>query len=102
MILKKNETLVEIQSKQLAEDFALNVRLLRLSKGLDQGQAADRVGMHRIRWNEIEKSKHMPSWTTIIKVAISLNIAPHELVNPELHKRLTKQGVRDRMHVRYD
>jgi transcriptional regulator with XRE-family HTH domain len=66
-----------VQPKQ---QFAANLRRLRLAAGLSQMQLGDRAGLHFSEVSRLERGLRDPRLTTIVRLAGALQVPPAELL----------------------
>lgn len=80
---------IEKEYAILTESVALNVREIRLRRGLTQEQLAERAGLHRTRVVEIEGQRYVPLMKTILNLAIALGVEFGDLckTHPSLERR---------------
>jgi transcriptional regulator with XRE-family HTH domain len=62
------------------EQFARNLRRLRLAAGLSQEQLADRTGLHPTEISRLERAAREPRLGTIIRLASGLGVRIEKLV----------------------
>lgn len=70
----------EIDSTELRQVVARNVRLIRNSLNLSQEQLADSAGLHRTYIGSIERSERNVSLDNIAKIAQALHVRPERLL----------------------
>lgn len=68
--------------------FGESLRQFRLVAGYSQEYLAERAGLDRSYLGSIERGEHNLALINIIKIAIALNIQPHELLEC-LHSKET-------------
>ena len=73
----QNKTLVEIK-----QDLALNLRTLRLAKGLAQERLALDAGVDRTVVSKIERAITNPSLEILLRLANQLNTSLSRLLEP--------------------
>ncbi|MBZ9965004.1 helix-turn-helix domain-containing protein [Mesorhizobium sp. BR1-1-2] len=61
--------------------LGLNLRRLRLAKGLSQEAFADDVGIHRTYVSDLERGRRNPTITIVEKLAMFLAVKPGELLD---------------------
>jgi transcriptional regulator with XRE-family HTH domain len=66
-----------VQPKQ---QFAENLRRLRLAAGISQIELSDRCGLHFTEISRLERGVRDPRLATIVQLARGLEIEPAELV----------------------
>jgi transcriptional regulator with XRE-family HTH domain len=72
--------MAKAEKSALRQVVAANVRRLRKAKGLSQEAFADECGLHRTYVGAIERSERNVSLDNIERMAISLGVAPFELL----------------------
>jgi transcriptional regulator with XRE-family HTH domain len=65
-----------------AARLAVNVRLLRESRGLSQVQMAQRADLPRATWTNLESGAANPTLAVLLKVAAALQVRLEELLAP--------------------
>ena len=73
-----------------AKVIADNVRSLREAAGLGQAELGSASGMVAPAISRIESGTHLPSLTTLLKVAEALDVEPGRLLEPPTPKKKTK------------
>jgi transcriptional regulator with XRE-family HTH domain len=66
-----------VQPKQ---QFAANLRRLRLAAGLSQMELGDRAGLHFSEVSRLERGLRDPRLTTIVRLAGALQVPPADLL----------------------
>lgn len=66
--------------KRARERFARNLRELRAARGFSQEQFAIHADISRGYYGNIERGKHSPSLTTVVRLARALNVSVQELL----------------------
>ena len=62
------------------EQFAANLRRLRVAKGLSQEQLGFEAGLHRTEVGLLERGDRDPQLKTIVRLARGLGVAPIDLL----------------------
>lgn len=70
---------------QWLKDLSVNLLKLRAEKGLSQQELADKAGLTRAVYGDMERGDRIPKITTILKVAKALDCAPEKLLPPVPH-----------------
>jgi DNA-binding XRE family transcriptional regulator len=60
--------------------FGKAVRAFRMDQGVAQEELAAQAGIERSHMSKIERGKHLPSLTVILKVAVALKMSGTELM----------------------
>ncbi|MDY6781082.1 MAG: helix-turn-helix transcriptional regulator [Cyanobacteriota bacterium] len=68
------------QFSGLNQVVALNLRRMRKELGISQEDLAEKCGLHRTYIGAIERSERNITLQTLEKLAKSLDIAPHDLL----------------------
>lgn len=68
-----------IDNSQLRETIGINVKRLRLQRGLTQTELADRVGVTLAYIHRLEKGRSSPSAEVLFAIADSLAVKADEL-----------------------
>ena len=56
------------------------IRDFRKSKGMSQEVLSGLAGLDRTHYSKIERGLRSPTIETLFKIALALNVAPHELM----------------------
>jgi transcriptional regulator with XRE-family HTH domain len=75
-------------SGKLHKMFCVNVLFARKRAGLTQEEAAQRMGISRPRYTEIETGRYVPTLAIIERLALALKATPQELIDPDFSKEL--------------
>jgi len=70
-----------IKSDQLLIELGNSVRKVRLSKNLSIVEVSAKAGIESNNWTRLEKGGTNPTWKTICKVALALEVEPFELLS---------------------
>lgn len=62
------------QKARITRSFANNVRMLRISKNLQQKELADQLNWHRITITRIENGQHIPTYDNACLLADALGV----------------------------
>lgn len=65
---------------QPKQQFAANLRRLRLAAGLSQMELGDRAGLHFSEVSRLERGLRDPRLTTIVRLAGALQVPPAALL----------------------
>jgi len=63
------------------EQFAANVRSVRLARGLSQEALGDIAGLHMTEISRLERAVREPRLSTIVKLAQALGVSPASLLD---------------------
>jgi len=66
--------------RSIGRGFGDHLRELRQKRGLTQVQVADRCGFPQARISELERGGRTPNLVTILRLALSLECKPVDLV----------------------
>lgn len=73
-------TVEELLSQEIkVGDFARNLRLLRVWRGLDQGQLSKKSGVDRSSISRLESGHNSPQAATLEKLAAALEVSEETL-----------------------
>lgn len=61
--------------------FCANLRAAREEHGFNQGEMAKALGVSQPAYNQVEKGKHDPKLSTIVRAAAVLGVEPGDLIN---------------------
>ncbi|WP_283788877.1 helix-turn-helix domain-containing protein [Bermanella sp. WJH001] len=75
--MKKTNKAIE---SPLIQQAAINIRILRLQKGLSQEDLAELSGYHRTYIGSVERGERNITLTTLESLASTLNIEPSKLL----------------------
>jgi transcriptional regulator with XRE-family HTH domain len=70
----------EAWEQKVGQAFGGALAALRTKRGLSQELLAEAAGYHRTYVSLLERGKHRPSLTTVIRLAVALGVSPSELV----------------------
>jgi putative transcriptional regulator len=70
--------------------FAMNVKMLRIKKGLTMDELGRLLGVSRQRVNTMEKGEKFTSPATLAKIAQIFKIEETDLFDPALEKRIDR------------
>ena len=65
---------------EATEQFAHNLRDLRVRRGLSQEALGEASGLHRTEISLLERAGREPRLTTIVRLAHALKVGPSELL----------------------
>lgn len=65
---------------QPREQFAANLRRVRLERGLSQEALGDKSDLHRTEISLLERGERDPRLATIVRLARGLGVAPSDLL----------------------
>jgi XRE family transcriptional regulator, regulator of sulfur utilization len=92
-----------MDTEELAERLALNVRTLREARNLTQVQIAKSAGIPRATWAHIESGAGNPTLFVLTKIALALSVPVEELIGRRAkaarHYPRESLAVRERMGV---
>jgi len=77
----------EVWEQKVGLAFGAALAELRLGRGLSQERLADQAGYHRTYVSLLERGRHRPSLTTVIRLAVALGVAPSAFVH-DVERRL--------------
>ena len=64
--------------------MARNLRRFRTERGLTQEEVAERAGLNRNYVGMIEREEHSPTIDVLERVAVVLDLDPHDLLRRDL------------------
>ena len=70
----------------------LTIKNCRKRKGLTQEILSGLAGLDRTHYSKIERGLRSPNIDSIFKIAMALNIPPHELII-EIEKQMKETGI---------
>ncbi|QCO02831.1 XRE family transcriptional regulator [Azospirillum argentinense] len=77
--------------EDMPDILALNIRRLRLAKGITQEELAHRAGMDRSYLGGIERAEHKATVVTVGRLAMALSVLPRDLLElPPNHPYLAR------------